>query len=335
MLPMLIIGGVFQGIAGLISEKNSGFGLALVILQISNLAFSFAIPIAAAYTAFSVADRPALIPAFVVGYFACHIGTGFLGAIIGALIIGLTIKLIRQIQILKEFKSIKTMLVLPLISTAAASAILYFILRIPLESLRNILILTLNGLDPILRFLLGAILSGIIAIDMGGKKGNMVAIFANASLAEGVPGPTSAKIIAAMVPPLILVIANLLDPKVKKDQLEYKNIRSLLFTGVACQITESVLPYAMQNPRKMITSCIAGSALAGGLVMYWNVLSPAPHGGLFLLPIINYPGYFLLALLVGSCSGALLLLFLRRFIKEKQPSDKKQELNDKDIWMNF
>ncbi|HAL73715.1 MAG TPA: hypothetical protein DCM45_01325 [Clostridiales bacterium] len=335
MLPVLIVGGVSQGILSLFAGYDASSGVLWLLSEISRLAMLLAIPVASAYTAYSVADRPALIPAFVVGFLACQIGTGYMGSITGALIIGWLIKQLNKIRIPVDFRSIKAILIVPMISTIITAALLFYILRIPYETVRLLLIEILNNLNPVLRFVLGALLAGIAATDMGGKKGNIVSIFANISLAEGVAGPTPAKIIAASVPPTLLAIADLLDPKVRKNRTEFIKIKSMILTGMVCQITEVVLPYTMKNPRKMIASCIVGSSLAGGLVMYWDIFCPAPHGGLFLLPIMNSPELFVLALLIGSLSGAVVLLVLRRIIHEKQPDEKKRELSDKDVWMNF
>lgn len=334
MFPVLMLGGLCRSIAQLGAPHYPGNALLLLMERLGELSFLLAVPVAAAYTAFSLADRPGMMPALVLGYYAVTSETGYVGAMLCAFLVSGCILLAKRFDIPDPLNSIYSVVLVPLAATVVTGSIFYFLLVPPLVWLRLHVLDFFLGMGGLLRFGVGAVVAAMIACDMGGQIGKRSTIFSNACLAEGWFLPVSAKIIGCMVPSFVYVLAELLRPRQKGKIRRTREMGKVALAG-ACQITESVLPYARKEPRRIVISITVGAALAGGLVMYWSCACQMPHGGIFILPLIQNPGLFLLALLAGSLCGGLLLVLLRLFMKHDPPRGTADLLDDKHIEINF
>ena len=306
--------------------------LVLLLQQIGDIAFLLAIPIAAAYTAFSLADRQGMMPALILGYYATVAQTGYVGAVLCAFMVSGLLTLSKRLSVPHPLNSIYNVILVPLLATATTALVFHFALVPPLAWLRGRFLAVALSLGGPLRFCVGALVAAMIAYDMGGKVGKRSTIFSNACLAEGWFLFVTAKIIGCMV--LLLYSGG--NGSASKPTRKRGTAATLEGgAGGPCQITESILPYAQKEPRRIVLSITAGSALAGGLAMYWSCACQMPHGGIFILPLILNPHMFLLALLAGSLLGGLLLALLRVFMKSDPPRGIADLLDDKQIDLNF
>lgn len=334
MFPVLVLGGLCGSVARMAGPAWPHSQLVLLLQQIGDIAFLLAIPIAAAYTAFSLADRQGMMPALILGYYATVAQTGYVGAVLCAFMVSGLLTLSKRLSVPHPLNSIYNVILVPLLATATTALVFHFALVPPLAWLRGRFLAVALSLGGPLRFCVGALVAAMIAYDMGGKVGKRSTIFSNACLAEGWFLPVTAKIIGCMVPSFAYILAEWIKPQANKKAGHRRGLGKVALAG-ACQITESILPYAQKEPRRIVLSITAGSALAGGLAMYWSCACQMPHGGIFILPLILNPHMFLLALLAGSLLGGLLLALLRVFMKSDPPRGIADLLDDKQIDLNF
>ncbi|MGL5956755.1 MAG: PTS fructose transporter subunit IIABC [Brevinema sp.] len=274
-------------------------------------AFSLMIPVLAGFIGFSIAERPGLMPAMVGGSLAASTGGGFLGGLLAGFVGGYSIVILKKLfaHIPKLFDGLKPVLLYPVFGLLLTGLILIPLLGI-VATINNSMTLFLDSLSGTNLILLGLILGGMMAIDLGGPINKAAFTFGIAAIATGNLYPHAAVMAGGMVPPLGVALATTL--------AKHLFTESEREAGLACYalgasfITEAVIPFAASRPLIIIPACIIGSATAGALSMAFACQLPAPHGGIFVFPLItNLPGY-LLSIVVGSIITAILIIIMIR-----------------------
>ena len=320
MLPFVVGGGILIAISFLFETSfGSDSPLFISFMAIGGAAFSFLIPILAGYIAMSIADRPGLLPGMAGGYLAVQANAGFLGGLIAGFLAGYI-----MVYLKKAFKGLprtldgmKTILLYPVFGLLITGLLMYFLVGPVFSTINTAMITFLENLGTGNAVLLGAVLGGMMAIDMGGPFNKAAYAFSIGIFTDTGDGSLMAAVMAGgMIPPLAIGIATLLF-KNKFTDIEQKSGLSNILLGLSF-ITEGAIPFAAADPMRVIGSSIVGSAIAGGLTQLWAVSIPAPHGGLFVITLANRPLMFLLALLIGTAVSALMLGFWKQ--------DKTQEV---------
>lgn len=327
MLPFVVGGGILIAIAFLIDgmsvdvnslseEMRSQFGnitpLADMFKTIGNTAFSFMLPILAAFIAQSIADRPGLVAGFVGGSLAASGTSGFLGALAAGFIAGYLVEGLKKVfaGIPKSLDGIKPMLLYPVLGTLLMGIIMMYIIEPPIGALNTMLNNSLASMGEGSAIILGIVVAAMMAIDMGGPFNKAAYLFGTASIAAGNYGIMAAVMIGGMVPPCAIALATLLF-KNKFTEEERKSGPTNFVMGLSF-ITEGAIPFAAADPLRVIPSCMAGSGLAGALSMAFGCTLMAPHGGIFVFPVVGNALLYLAALAAGTVLGAVLLGILKK-----------------------
>lgn len=336
MLPFVIGGGILIAIAFLLDDYSidpSNFGMntpmAAFFKTAGGVAFNFMLPILAGFIAMSIADRPGLMVGFAGGAIAsagttfasCFnsditvISGGFLGALFAGFLAGYLVLALEKIteKMPSSMDGLRPMLIYPVAGLLLISVIMFAIN--PFFSwLNQLLADALNSLSGTNSILLGLIVGGMMSIDMGGPFNKAAYVFGTAQLTVANAGPEQFAIMAAvmiggMVPPLAIALATTLF-KDKFTESERKSGIVNYVMGLSF-ITEGAIPFAAGDPARVIPSCVVGSAIAGALSMAFGCGSRAPHGGIFILPVITNPLMYFVALVIGSIVGAVILGLLK------------------------
>jgi PTS system fructose-specific IIC component len=318
MLPMVVAGGLILALSfafSLDAAKEQGT-LAAALSQIGGgAAFALMVPVLAGYIAFSIADRPGLTPGFVGGLLAMQLQAGFLGGIVAGFLAGYVARFLRDaIALPKNLEGLKPVLVLPLLSTLIVGLAMVYVVGAPVAFVMRAMTTFLQGLTGTNAVLLGALLGGMMAIDMGGPVNKAAYAFTVGLLSSNTYTPMAAVMAAGMTPPLGIALATFV-ARSRFTAQEREAGKAALVLGLAF-ITEGAIPFAARDPLRVVPCMTVGAASAGALSMLFGVALRAPHGGLFVLAI---PGAvapvwpFLLAVVVGSAvTGALVVLTRKR-----------------------
>ena len=319
MLPFVVAGGILIALAFLFDDRAidpANFGsntpFAAFFKSVGDAAFGFLLPVLAGFIAVSIGDRPAMVVGFVGGLLANTGGAGFLGALLAGFIAGYLVLGLRKVFgfLPQSLEGIKPVLLYPLFGTLLIGVIMTFIVNPPVAFLNNGLTNFLNSLGTSSAVILGIVVAAMMSIDMGGPFNKAAYVFGIASLQSGNEAVMAAVMAGGMVPPLAIALAttfykNRFTPQ-ERDSGKVNYIMGASF------ITEGAIPFAAADPLKVIPSCAIGAAVAGALTMVFGCTLPAPHGGIFVFPVVgNWPMY-LVAILVGSVVGAVILGFLKR-----------------------
>lgn len=315
MLPFVVAGGILIALAFLFDNYEinpSNFGsntpLAAFFKSVGDAAFGFLLPVLAGFIAVSIADRPAMVVGFVGGLLANTGGAGFLGALLAGFIAGYLVLGLRKVFAFlpQSLEGIKPVLLYPLIGTFLIGGIMIFLLNPPVAAANNALVNFLNSLGTSSKVLLGIVVAAMMAIDMGGPINKAAYVFGIASLESGNYEIMAAVMAGGMVPPLVIALATtLFKNRFTKEQRDAGKVNYVM--GLSF-ITEGAIPFAAADPLKVIPSCALGAAIAGALTMVFDCTLRAPHGGIFVFPIVgNWPMY-----LVSIIVGAVVLGFLKR-----------------------
>ena len=325
MLPFVIGGGILIAVAFLLDDyslnpANFGSNLpqAAFFKAIGDAAFGFMFPILAGYIAMGIADRPALAPGFVGGFLAKEGGSGFLGALLAGFAAGYLILLLKKLfdKLPRSLEGIKSILLYPVFGILLMGLLIQLIINPPVAWLNEALYGLLARLGTGSRVLLGVLLGGMMSVDMGGPINKAAYVFGTASLASNEFQIMAAVMAGGMVPPLALALA-VFAFRDKFSEKERQSGVANLIMG-ACFITEGAIPFAAADPLRVLPACIIGSAVAGGLSMFFGCGLRAPHGGIFVLPVISHPFGFLAAVILGALVGMLLLGVLRKRIEPSE-----------------
>ena len=327
MLPFVVGGGILIALAFLIdglcvdmtsltAEARQSFGsitpVAATLKSIGDLAFGFMLPVLAGFIAMSIADRPGLAVGFVGGAIAANGKSGFLGALVAGFLAGYLILLLKKLfeKLPEALEKIAPVLLYPVFGILIVGLVMTFVVEPPIGALNTALNTALTNMSGSSKVLLGIIVAGMMAVDMGGPFNKAAYVFGTASIAAGNYGIMAAVMIGGMVPPCAIALASLLF-KDKFTKTERESAPTNFIMGLAF-ITEGAIPFAASDPLHVIPACVIGSGLAGALSMAFNCTLMAPHGGIFVFPVVGNPLMYLAALAVGTVVGALMLGVLKK-----------------------
>ncbi|MCB5910192.1 PTS fructose transporter subunit IIABC [Streptomyces pinistramenti] len=299
---------------------------AALLFQIGSTAFGFLVPVLAGFIAYGMADRPGLVPGFVGGALALTIDAGFLGGLIAGLIAGGVVMAIQRIRVPAPLRGIMPVVVIPLLSSAVVGFLMFLVIGKPVAALQKGLTDWLSGLSGANAVILGVLLGLMMCFDLGGPLNKVAYAFAVGGLAN--PNEGSLKVMAAvmaagMVPPLAMALATTVRGRLF-TAAERENGKAAWVLG-ASFITEGAIPFAAADPLRVIPSAMAGGAVTGALSMAFGCTLRAPHGGIFVVPLIGRPFLYLLAIAAGTAVSTALVLLLKglrnRDTRQPAPSE--------------
>ena len=327
MLPFVVGGGILIALAflidGLCVDMNAlsaadrgNFGtitpVAAQLKTIGNLAFGLMLPVLAGYIGEAIGDRPALAVGFVGGLMAANGKSGFLGALVAGFVSGYLILLLRKLcdKLPEALEKIAPVLIYPVFGILGIGLLMNFAVEPIMGAINTALNNGLTGMGGSSKIVLGLILGGMMAIDMGGPFNKAAYVFGTAAIAAGNYDIMAAVMIGGMTPPCAIALATLLfKNKFIKSEREAGPTNFVM--GLAF-ITEGAIPYAAADPLHVLPSCIVGSAAAGALSMAFGCTLMAPHGGIFVFPVVGNAIMYLVALVVGTVISAVLLGVLKK-----------------------
>ncbi|MFD3478269.1 fructose-specific PTS transporter subunit EIIC [Streptomyces sp. NPDC058695] len=285
---------------------------AALLFQVGSVAFAFLVPVLAGFIAYGMADRPGLVPGFVGGSIALTINAGFLGGLAAGLIAGGVVMAIQKVHVPPVLRGIMPVVVIPLISSAVVGFLMFLVIGKPIASLQRALTDWLNSLSGANAIILGVILGLMMCFDLGGPLNKVAYAFAVGGLANPTEG--SLKVMAAvmaagMVPPLAMALATTVRGRLF-TRTERENGKAAWVLG-ASFITEGAIPFAAADPLRVIPASMAGGAVTGALSMAFGCTLRAPHGGIFVVPLIGNPFLYLIAIAAGVCVSTALVVILK------------------------
>ena len=327
MLPFVVGGGILIALAFLIDglavdintlneAQRAAFGTitpaAALLKRIGETAFSFMLPVLAGFIASAIGDRPALAAGFVGGMIASAGKSGFLGALAAGFVAGYLVRFLKAIceRLPETVERIAPVLIYPVIGILLMGLLMQFAVEPVMGAVNEALVRGLSSMNSASRLLLGFLLGGMMAVDMGGPFNKAAYVFGTAAIVSGNYEIMAAVMVGGMTPPCALALAGFVFPdrfpKAQRDAGWANLIMGLGF------ITEGAIPYAAADPFRVIPACVIGSGLAGLLSMQFGCTLMAPHGGIFVFPVVGHPWLYLAALAAGTAAGALLLGLLKR-----------------------
>ena len=329
MLPFVIGGGLLIALAFLFDDYSinpANFGkntpIAAYLKTIGEQAFGMMLPVLAGYIAMSIADRPGLAVGFVGGMVAKmgatfmnpaggDVNSGFLGALLAGFIGGYIVVLLKKVfkKLPKSLEGIKPVLLYPLLGIFLVAVATTFINPF-VGAINDGLTHFLNGMGGTSKVILGAVVGGMMSVDMGGPVNKAAYVFGTAQLAEGNFDIMAAVMAGGMVPPIAIALCSTFFKKKFTEKERQSGLVNYIM-GLSF-ISEGAIPFAASDPLRVIPSCIIGSAVAGGLSMALNCTLRAPHGGIFVLPTIGNPFGYLAAIVIGSVVGCVILAALKK-----------------------
>jgi PTS system fructose-specific IIC component len=287
---------------------------AALLFQIGGVAFGFLVPVLAGYIAYGMADRPGIVPGFVGGMIAFNINAGFLGGLAAGLIAGGVVMAIQKVNVPAALRGIMPVVVIPLISSAIVGFLMFVVIGKPIAEAQKGMTDWLNGLSGSNAILLGTLLGLMMCFDLGGPVNKVAYTFATAGIAVASPSDSAMKIMAAvmaagMVPPLAMALATTVRGKLF-TQTERENGKAAWVLG-ASFISEGAIPFAAADPLRVIPASMAGGAVTGALSMAFGATLRAPHGGIFVVPLIGNAFLYLVAIAAGVCVTTALVIVLK------------------------
>ncbi|HEY9627136.1 MAG TPA: PTS fructose-like transporter subunit IIB [Coleofasciculaceae cyanobacterium] len=325
MLPVIVAGGLIIALSFVFGLKPEPGSIGDALLQIGGKsAFSLIVPVLSGFIAFSIADRPGLAPGLIGGMLAANLGMGFLGGILSGYLAGYIALFVREkVNLPANFEGLKPVLIIPLLSTLAVGLLLFYVFGTPIKAVMDGLTAFLQSMGQTNAVLLGLVLGGMMAIDMGGPVNKAAYTFAVGLLASNIDQPMAAVMAAGMTPPLGLSLATLMAKRLfNEDELQAGRVASVL--GISF-ITEGAIPFAAKDPIRVLPACVLGSAITGGLSMLFGCSLRAPHGGIFVLAIPNavtQGGLYVVAIAAGTLVTAIAVTQFKRWQPKPQVEPK-------------
>ena len=327
MLPLVVGGGILIAIAFLIdglsvdlsalpADQRANFGtitpVAALFKGIGGTAFGFMLPILAGFIAMAIGDRPALALGLVGGMMAANGKSGFLGALLAGFAAGYIILGLRKLcdKLPEALEKIAPVLIYPVVGILVMGLLMTFIVEPVMGGINTGLNNALTGMGSSSKVILGIVLGGMMAIDMGGPFNKAAYVFGTAAIAAGNYDIMAAVMIGGMTPPCAIALATLLfKDKFTKEERDAGPTNFIM--GLAF-ITEGAIPFAASDPLRVLPSCIVGSAVAGAISMAFDCTLMAPHGGIFVFPVVGNAVMYLVALVAGTVISAVLLGLLKK-----------------------
>ncbi|VFP79829.1 PTS fructose transporter subunit IIBC [Candidatus Erwinia haradaeae] len=314
MLPMVITGGLITALAFAISNSFHESNLLInALMQIgSRSALILMIPVLSGYIAFSMADRPGLAPGLIGGMLAVNINAGFLGGMISGFMSGYIVQYLNaHIHMPKNMESLKPLLILPIIASLLTGLLMIYVIGTPIAEVMFLLTSALNNLGTTNSILLGAVLGGMMCIDIGGPLNKIAYAFGIGLLSSKTYTPMAAIMAAGIIPPLSMGVTTLIMPH-KFNYKERVLGKTAIILGI-CFISEGAIPFAIRDPMRVLPCCVIGGAVTGGISMAIGAKLIAPHGGLLVLlmpgvitPVLGYLMAIIIGTLITSISYAIL-----------------------------
>lgn len=329
MLPLVVGGGILIALAFLIDgilvnlnalspEQRANFGsitpVAAVLKNIGGTAFGFMLPVLAGFIAMAIGDRPALALGLVGGMMAANGKSGFLGALIAGFLAGYLIIGLRKVceKLPEALEKIAPVLIYPVVGILIMGLCMIFVVEPVMGGINTGLNNALTGMGSTSKVILGIVLGGLMAVDMGGPFNKAAYVFGTASIAAGNYDIMAAVMVGGMTPPCAIALATFLfKDKFTKEEREAGPTNFIM--GLAF-ITEGAIPFAASDPLRVLPSCIVESAVAGAISMMFNCTLMAPHGGIFVFPVVGNAVAYVAALVVGTIISAVLLGTLKKKI---------------------
>ena len=322
MLPFVIGGGILIAISFLIdgasvdlnslpAEERGKFGsitpAAATFMGIGGASFGFMLPVLAGFISMSIADRPGLAAGFVGGALSASNGSGFLGALLAGFLAGFIVNWLKKaLSVLPpSLEGTKPILFYPLLGVLIIGLICNFVIGPPVAGINEALKNALGGMDPSAKLVMGAVIGGMMAVDMGGPLNKAAYVTGVGLLADGNYYVIAAAMAGGMVPPIAIALATIF------FKSEQKTTATNIIMGLSF-ITEGAIPFAAGDPLHVIPACVVGSAIAGAGVMMFDCTLMAPHGGIFVVPTIGNPLMYLASIIVGSIVGCFILGLIRK-----------------------
>lgn len=334
MIPVVVAGGVLQAIGKAMGGYDIGTNkamantLAHTLFYIGQCISFFVVPVIAAFTAYAMADKPAIAPGLAMGYMAVDLKTGFLGGLIGGLIVGFLVLQIKKVKVHKNLQGLMPILIIPVCVSLAAGLLMYYVIGTPIAAFIKVLTNFLTSLSGGSRFIFGAVIGAMCCFDMGGPVNKTAATLVNGLNADGFFIPTSAKMCAGMTPPLAMTIATFLGGKKKFTAADRENAKANIALS-CCYITEGAIPFAVNDPLRVVPCICIGGAITGGLCMVSAIESPAIHGGMFVIPMMSKPLLFIAYWFLGALIGGVLYAI----IKKPLPADFEDDEEATSVFM--
>lgn len=327
MLPFVVGGGILLAISFLLERTAGAKSMWFTFPnQLGSAAFGFLVPVLAAYIAEAIGDRPALMPGFVAGWMAANAQfsvlktdspAGFLGGLVGGFVAGYIILVLKKLfkDLPKSLDGLKPVFIFPVLSLIVVGAIMFFAVDPIFAAINHALTGFLNNMGTANAVVLGALLGGMMSVDMGGPVNKAAYVFAIGSFQATNNGALMAAVMAGgMVPPLAIALATTIWPKKWTEQERTAGIGNYVL-GLSF-ITEGAIPFAASDPLRVISSGVVGSAIAGALTQLMHVNVPAPHGGIFAALLANNGFAFIFAVVVGALISAAILGFWKKELVE-------------------
>lgn len=321
MIPVIVAGGMLFSLGVILSGQaatpTAGFPGGLAKIGIAGL--TLFIPVMGAYIAYAMADRPGIAPGMIAAYLANSMGSGFIGAMIGGLLAGCVVILLKQIKVKPAIASIMPIFVIPVVGSFVAGGLIYWVIGTPIAGLLASLTEFLKGMSGGSRGLFGVINGMMYAFDMGGPFNKTAYTFSMAMMNEGIYWPQGINTVACATPPLGMALAVVLNKKKYAKRERTMGISSLLMGLVG--ITEGAIPFAVADPLRVIPSVMLGSAVGGGLAAVMGLENTIAWDSFITLPGSNKPLVFLLCVAVGCVVTALTVNFLKKDVVETEDKE--------------
>jgi len=314
MLPFVVAGGILVAIGfaggGAVAVTESKVGFWSRIFWWGKDAFGLMVPVLSAYTAFSIADKPALLAGFVGGVIANNIEGGFLAGLVSGILAGYIVRYLKTIKIHSVLQSLLPILIIPVVSTLVIGFLMSIIVGPPVAALNKIMLDFLNSLQGGSLAILGIIQGMMLAFDLGGPVNKAAYAFALAAFEAGNYAPMAANFVASMSPPLAVGIAMLI-AKNKFKEAEKATTAGCIIGGIG-MISEFAIPFAASSPLFYIPCFMAGSAVGAVMTYLLGITLQAPHGGLFVMFLSNKPLMLIVALIIASLVSAGLIVAFKK-----------------------
>lgn len=322
MIPFVVAAGVMMAVAVMMNGKGAAptAGFAGQLWKIGTTGLGYMVPILSAYIAMSIADRPGIAPGMVGGAISTLVGAGFLGGIVTGLFAGVLCYYLKKIPLPRSLSSLKSIIIIPLVATFLTGGLMMWVIGVPIASFMTFLTHWLTSMSSTNRVVLGIICGAMTAFDMGGPVNKVSYAFAVATVASGVytyAGPEAA---AICIPPLGMAVATFIAPK-KFTAEEREAGKGALAMG-AVGITEGAIPFAANDPLRVIPCLMAGSAVGAALAFLFNTTNSVAWGGFIVLPVIGNKLQWVLSVVVGVAVVAALIILVKKPVKESAPGEQ-------------
>ena len=326
MIPVIIMSGFCTAIARIIGQTEVKGSVGYYLLQAGNGGFSIMVAVLAAGIGYSIAGKAAIAPGLMGGFLSTVVNASFLGGILAGLVAGMITIFFNELNLPKSIKSMVPLVVIPLVGGLVEVGLIMYIVGPPLAALTHAAVGFFMSMNHASKFVLGFTLGCMTGFDMGGPVNKMAFAIVTAFASAGVWGPAAGKNVAAMAPPLGIAMSVLIFSPKKYSKADRENAKAAIIMSM-CQVTEGALPFAFDDPLRVVPAAMIGSGLGHGLILSWGVTVPLLSGGIFTLPVASNPFLYLAALLIAATTTGIILSILKPKRKEEEKEEKVHDLD--------